>query len=168
MTASVRRIVVGIVPRQAADVLSAAAMFARRFGAELVCAHVDPSRYTAAFDPDGTPVSLPRVPDGSEGRKQLLDPELSDTIAATLTGTGVSWSAHALAGHPARELELLADRVGALMIVVGTRDPGARETLRELFNGSVADRLVHRQRRPVVVVPANPVLGDDADPVVER
>jgi len=151
------RIVVGVVPRHAADVLSTAAVFAQQFHAELICASVNAARYTAAFDSDGTVLSLPLTPDRSESRRERFDPTLQEAIAAALAGTGVKWSVEALAGRPARELELLADRVDAPMIVVGTRDPGARETLRELFNGSVADHLVHGQRRPVLVVPLKPV-----------
>ena len=154
------RIVVGVVPRHAADVLSPALPFAQQFHAELICASVNAARYTAAFDSDGTVLSLPLTPDRSESRRERFDPTLQEAIAAALAGTGVKWSVEALAGRPARELELLADRVDAPMIVVGTRDPGARETLRELFNGSVADHLVHGQRRPVLVVPLKPVHLD--------
>lgn len=157
MTGSRSHIVVGIVPNHADEILATAAVFARQFNADLACASVNPSRYTAAYDPDGTVLSLPLVPDHSDGRREQVDPRLAETITATLSSLGIKWTVHALAGEPARELELLADRLDARMIVVGTRDPGAREVLRELFNGSVADHLVRRQRRPVVVVPLNPI-----------
>lgn len=158
MTSSSSHIVVGVVPRHASEVLAAAAVFARWFGADLACASVNPSRYTAAYDSTGTVISLPLVPDHSDGRREHIEPRLEEAIAAALSGTGIAWTVHALAGQPARELELLADRLDAHMIVVGTRDPGARETLRELLNGSVADHLVHRQHRPVVVVPLDPAV----------
>ena len=150
-------LVVGIVPSNATEVLMIAAAVARRFDAELACASVNAARYTAAYTPDGDAVSLPRVPGRGDGTVEQFDPQLKATIETTLRDSGVPWSTYALAGDPGRELELLADRLDAHLIVVGTRDPGARETLRELFAGSVADQLSHRQRRPVLVVPLDPV-----------
>ena len=43
------------------------------------------------------------------------------------------------------------------MIVVGSRRRGMRSGLKEFFGGSVAAQLAHRQHRPVVVVPVDPV-----------
>lgn len=149
-------IVVGVLPAHAYDVLNQAIVFAERFGAVLACANVNPARCTASYAADGTVISVPLVPDSLKtqpGMREEVDSKLALEVASVLQGTGVEWSIHALAGDPARELELLADRLGAVMIIVGTRGPGAREVLRELFNGSVADRLVFRQHRPVVVVP---------------
>jgi nucleotide-binding universal stress UspA family protein len=51
-----------------------------------------------------------------------------------------------------------------MMIVVGTREPGFRGTVHEFINGSVAAQLAHRQHRPVVVIPLNPVTDDDELP----
>lgn len=49
------------------------------------------------------------------------------------------------------------------MLVIGTRE-GARGALREAVHGSVAAQLAHRQHRPVVVVPLDPVpFGTEAD-----
>lgn len=146
-------IVVGVLPDHAEDVLGAAAVFARRFEATLACATVNPSRRTVAYTPDGTALSLPLISSREIPREELPSASLLQEVDRVLAGTAVDWEAHALAGDPSRELELLADRLGADMIVVGTRGPGAREVLRELFNGSVADHLVYRQQRPVVVVP---------------
>lgn len=149
-------IVVGVVPAHANDILNQAIIFAKHFGAVLACASVNPARRTASYAADGTVISVPLVPGGVEsqsGLREEFDSKLASEVKFVLHGSGVEWSIHALAGEPARELELLADRLDAVMIVVGTRGPGAREVLRELFNGSVADRLVFRQHRPVVVVP---------------
>jgi hypothetical protein len=41
--------------------------------------------------------------------------------------------------------------------VIGTREPGTREAVREFFDGSVIAELTHSQHRPVVVVPLNVV-----------
>ena len=43
------------------------------------------------------------------------------------------------------------------MIVVGSREPSVRHSLRSFFTGSVAVRLAHGQQRPVVIIPLNPV-----------
>lgn len=157
MTGSDIYIVVGVIPRNAIIVLKSAAVFARYFGAALVCANVNASRYTAAFDAEGAVISLPLVPDHTDGHREQFDPDLAETIATTLNGTGVAWSTQALAGVPARELELLADRVDAQMIIVSAREPGAGDTIREFFNGSVAAQLAYNQHRPVVVIPLNAV-----------
>jgi len=91
-----------------------------------------------------------------------FDPDLHRTIAEVLDHHPVRWSVRALAGGPAQELAGLAEEVDAAMIVVGTRDPGIRGSLHEFFNGSVAVQLAHRQHRPIVVVPLNPV-GAEGD-----
>jgi nucleotide-binding universal stress UspA family protein len=137
------------------NVLRSAAVFARSFDAALVCANVNASRYTAAFDSDGAVILLPLVPDQTDGYREQFDTDLAQTIETTLNGTGVAWCTQALAGVPARELELLAERVDAQMIIVSAREPGARDTIREFFNGSVAAELVYHRQRPVVIVPLN-------------
>lgn len=149
-------IAVGVLPSQADDVLGQAVVFAERFGAVLACANVNPARRTASYTSDGTVISVPLVPRGLTTPPELREevaPEFTAEMQEILHGSSVEWTLHALAGDPARELELLTDRLDAAMIIVGTRGPGAREMLRELFNGSVADRLIFRQHRPVVVVP---------------
>lgn len=90
VTGSRSHIVVGVVPGHAADIVATAAMFARQFDADLICANVNASRYTATFDLDGTVVSLPLIPDRTEGRREQFDPDLHETIAATLADTGVA------------------------------------------------------------------------------
>ncbi|WP_268878002.1 universal stress protein [Arthrobacter cheniae] len=61
-----------------------------------------------------------------------------DELQRNLSRTHVSWSLRGLAGDPARKLSLLADRVDASMIVVGTHTPGLGRRLGELLEGSVA------------------------------
>lgn len=163
MTGPSHHIVVGVVPGQPAAVVSAAARFARHFDADLVCASVDAVRYPVDVLPDGSVVSLANDPDLGEELVERFDPDLHAAIASVLEGSGVAWSARALAGTPAQELARLADQLDAEMIVVGTREPGFRSSLHEFFNGSVAVQLAHRQPRPVVVVPLAPV-GDHGDP----
>jgi nucleotide-binding universal stress UspA family protein len=74
-----------------------------------------------------------------------------DDIAATMRGTGLSWTYHEQRGDPAKALAGLADKVDAAYIVVGATHPGA---LHHLVGGeSVAKRLLRHQHRPVLVVP---------------
>ena len=65
-------VLVGVVPGQPAAVVAAAARFAERFGAELVCASVDVGRYTVEHQPDGTVVS------------NSIDADLVDDIGAAV------------------------------------------------------------------------------------
>lgn len=146
-------IVVGVVPRQPAHVLERAAEFAARFGAMLVCARVDPSRYLVERFADGRFTSKPVDPEAAGLRIETFDEALRQRIAGILEPTGVRWSVQPLVGDPSSELAAFADRVDALMIVVGTREPGFRGTLQEFFTGSVAAHLAHRQHRPLVVIP---------------
>lgn len=154
-------VVVGVEVRQQPAVLTTAVTFARRFGAELVCAQVDPNRFAVAERSDGSVISMSIDPELGEERVQEPDPALAAAVTRTLARSGVRWRMCALAGSPVVELDRLAERFDACMIVVGTHAPGARASVREFFNGSVAAQLAHRQHRPVVVVPLDPV-GLDA------
>jgi nucleotide-binding universal stress UspA family protein len=159
-----KHVVVGVEPGQAVLVLQQAAVFARSFGARLVCAFADESRYVIEERPDGSVVSLPIDPDLAEGPPPRFDPALRERIASALAGEDVPWETRYLVGTPADALADLADRLDAAMIVVGSRESGMRGTVREFFNGSIAARLSHRQSRPVVVVPLAPVGRDDRLP----
>jgi len=159
-----QHVVVGVEPGQAVLVLRHAAAFARRFGARLVCAYADESRYAVEEREDGTVVSLPIDPDLADGPRPEFDAGLRARIAEALAGEGVPWETRYLVGSPADALAGLAARLDAAMIVVGSRESGTRGTVREFFNGSIAARLSHRQARPVVVVPVAPVGHDDRLP----
>src|SRR5690606_24598539 len=73
MIESGTRIVVGVVPGQPPAVIAEAAVFARRFDAELICASVDPARYTLEERADGTVVSLPVDPDLADEEVEAVD-----------------------------------------------------------------------------------------------
>ncbi|GAA2036617.1 hypothetical protein GCM10009819_21550 [Agromyces tropicus] len=156
-----RTLVVGVVPAQPDAVVTHAASLAAQLGARLVCATVDPGRYVVEEHPDGSVRSMTLDPDIAEGREEGFDPELETRLRALLEPTGVAWEVRALAGDAARALAHLADTLDSMMIVVGTREGGIRGSLHELFNGSVAVHLAHRQHRPVLVIPLAPV-GLDA------
>lgn len=155
-----RSIVVGVTPANSGVIVTAAAAFAQRFEAELVCVSVDASRYPVEEDAEGAVIAMPVDSDLADAVTEEFDPRLRATIAHALEPCGVRWSTRALAGGAAEELARVADELDAEMIVVGTRERGIRGSLHEFFNGSVAVQLAHRQHRPVVVIPLSPVIGD--------
>jgi nucleotide-binding universal stress UspA family protein len=171
---SQRTLVVGVIPGQPDAVATHAAALAAQLGARLVCATVQAGRYVVDERPDGGIRSAPVDPDlveaepgpgepGADGVDRM-DPQLEERLHAVLDPTGVPWETRALAGDPARALAHLAETLDAMMIVVGTHERGLRGGLHELFNGSVAAHLAHRQHRPVVVIPLSPVGLDAALP----
>jgi nucleotide-binding universal stress UspA family protein len=150
-------IVVGVTSGQPDAVVLAASEFATQFGAELICAAVDPSRYMIEELPDGSMTSASYDPDTLELNIAEFDPGLRAQIERVLHDRPVTWSTRALAGDPARALGHLAATVRAVMIVVGSCEPTIRHTVRSLFTGSTALRLSHGQHRPVVIIPLDPV-----------
>ncbi|ANP74376.1 universal stress protein [Cryobacterium arcticum] len=150
-------VVVGVTSGQPDAVVLAASEFAAMFGAELICASVDPSRYMLEELPDGSMTSASFDPDSLEQQTTVFDEGLRAQIERVLAGRKVTWSTRALAGDPARALGTLAGTVRAVMIIVGSREPTIRHNLRTFFTGSVAVRLAHGQQRPVVIIPLNPV-----------
>lgn len=151
------RIVVGVFPGQPDAVVAQAAALAHRVGAELVCAWVDGSRYAVEEHPDGSVRSLPIDPDLGDMADRGFPPTLTAQLARILGPAKLSWVTRELAGDPAAALGRLADLLGASMIVVGTRQAGMKGSLQEFFAGSTAVHLAHRQHRPVVVIPLNPI-----------
>jgi len=152
-------ILAAVVPGQPIAVLEEAARLADDLDVPLVCANVDPDRYLVSSYVDGTVVALPYDPDLPETEEARFDPDLEAHIRRFLDGRGIPYFLQQLAGDPAWSLSRLADDMDARYIVVGTREAGIRGSLREFFNGSVGVHLAHRQHRPVVVVPLNPVPG---------
>lgn len=154
-------VVVGVVPDLPARVVKEAARYARLFGAPLIVAHVDVTRFITYEDPDGYVHSAPVDLEIASGEAQLA--LVQDAAASALTGIDVDWTVTQLVGDPAMAIAHLADRAHARLIVVGTRRRGLGESIREFFTGSVAARLAHRQTRPVLVVPLEePVAADEA------
>lgn len=150
-----RHILVGVSPRHPEAVVHEAARFARAFGADLVCAHVDPSRYVVQEHPDGSVEARPLDPDVQEWTDARFDDELAARLTRRAAELEVPIQFRELAGDVSRSLIRLADVLGAELIVVGSRS-GRRLSVREFFGGSVAVQLAHRQPRPVVVVPLTP------------
>jgi len=154
-------VIVGVVPDQSPRVLKEAARYAKLFGAPLLVAHVDVTRFVTYEDPDGYVHTAPIDLDVSSGEAQLA--AVREAVTATLATSDVAWSLRQLVGDPALAIKHLAEQSDARLIVVGTRRRGFGETIREFFTGSVAARLAHRQTRPVLVVPLEAPAADDED-----
>jgi nucleotide-binding universal stress UspA family protein len=94
-----------------------------------------------------------------------IDPEaatwesgLADTLLAErrqaetlLASTGIGWSYRIVQDNPVHALAEVAHEVDALFIVVGASGRGLAQ---RLLHGSVPQALFRRQRKPVLVVPA--------------
>lgn len=154
-----RAVVVGIAADQADAVLLVAAAVAAQFEAKLVCVTVDPERY-ATLDDQGNVNYWPIDPDAIDdpAERVAADSELHAHLAGLLDPLGVAWSVRVAAGDPSAGLAHIAAEVSALMIVIGTRPRSIIRSAREFFSGSIAAHLAHRQPRPILVVPLNPVL----------
>ena len=94
------------------------------------------------------PATLPVI-----AYQQFRDPDLAARIRGLLHDSPVHLEFRQLAGDPVMALSRLAADLEAEMIVVGSRGRSLRSTIKEIFGGSIAAHLVHRQRRPVLVVP---------------
>jgi len=149
-------VIVGVEHDQPTLVLREAARFASDLGTDLVCAHVDTSRYPVDEHDDGSVTSMPLDPEVPDIRDEVIDPELEEYVRSALSGSAVSLRFVALAGDPAQSLAELGETLAARAIVVGTRRPGFRAGLEKFFTGSIAVRLAHRQKRPVIVIPLEP------------
>jgi nucleotide-binding universal stress UspA family protein len=154
-------VIVAAVPGQSARVLREGAHFARLMQAPLVIVHVDMTRFVTYEDPDGYVHSAPIDIDITPGAAEL--DSVRQAAHDALDAKGVAWELRQLVGDPAIALKNFAERLDAKLLVVGTRDRGIGESIREFFTGSVAARLAHRQHRPVLVVPLGTAAADDED-----
>ncbi|SIR90216.1 universal stress protein [Microbacterium sp. RURRCA19A] len=158
-------VIVGVVPGQSPRVLRAAARQAALAGTDLVVAHVDTTRFVAFEDPDG--YVSPSTVDVAGAAAAAALSDVQAAADSALADAQVSWTVRQVIGDPALALIHLADELDASLLVVGTRKRGLGESLREFLTGSVAARLTHRQRRPVLVVPLGEPLAPDEDLVWE-
>jgi nucleotide-binding universal stress UspA family protein len=147
-------VVVGVAPGQLPVVVLHAAGFARRFGTELVCAHVNPARFATAEADDGSITSSSIDPDFADERETEFDAGLATTLSELLVDADVAWRPLVLAGDVTDALAHLGDTLDASMIVVGTHERSIGGSFQELFNRSIGVRLAHQQLRPVVLIPA--------------
>ena len=156
-----RAVIVGAIPDQPPRVLKEAARYAKLFGAPLIIAHVDVTRFVTYEDPDGYVHSAPIDIDIATGEAQLRS--VTDAAACILADSGIDWTVRQLVGDPAMALKQLAEKSQARLLVIGTRRRGIGESIREFFTGSVAVRLAHRQTRPILVVPIDDPAADDEE-----
>lgn len=152
-------VLVGVTRGQRESVIATAAKLAELFDVPLVCAHVDQGRYETRLNPDGTMESEPIDPDIIEEPATAFDRQWRDRITS-IVPDGIEVIFRDLAGEIAHALAEEADKLGAEMIVVGTRTGGLGTSVQEFFRGSAAVHLAHRQWRPVVVVPVSPTHPD--------
>ncbi|PJJ65070.1 universal stress protein [Compostimonas suwonensis] len=157
-------LLVGIVPGHFEAVVSQARTFAELWGAGILFANVDAARYSFVDSMDGSLVGMPLDPEVFDPAELRFDSEMRRRIGEIMLGSPSSWDVREVAGDPATELGKLAEELDAVAIVVGTREPGFVATMQEFFTGSVAVRLAHHQRRPVIVIPLAPVGSDQPWP----
>lgn len=150
-------VIVGVTPGQTSRVVREAARYAKLLQVELLVVHVDVSRFVTYEDPDGYVHTAPI--DVSVGSGEVDLERVRAEAESVLASSGVSWTVRQLVGDPAHSITHLADEIDARLIVVGTRKRGVGESIREFFMGSVAARLAHRQKHPILVVP----LGEPTD-----
>ncbi|WP_206494396.1 universal stress protein [Microbacterium sp.] len=154
-----KAVIVGMQPGQSPHVLEEAARYAKLLGVPLVVAHVDVTRFVTYEDPDGYVHSAPIDLNADAGAAEFEDVQAA--AASVLGDGGITWTARQLVGDPALAIKQLANKIDAQLIVVGTRNRGLGESIREFFTGSVAARLAHRQHRPILVVPLEEEVPDD-------
>lgn len=154
-------VLVGVVPGLPTRVLKEAARYAMLLRAPLVVVHVDVTRFVTYEDPDGYVHSAPIDINVAAGESDLAVVEAE--AAKVLEGHEVDWTVKQLVGDPAMAMKHLADQLDARLLVVGTRKRGLGESIREFFTGSVAARLAHRQRRPLLVIPLGEPVPDDEE-----
>ncbi|HET6873771.1 MAG TPA: universal stress protein [Acidimicrobiales bacterium] len=122
--------------------LETAAELGRRLGAEIHVLH--------AIDLADYPVD-PDADDWETQAAKSLEEERG-IVAAALAGYPHGWFYSALRAEPAEALNRVAERVDALMIVVGVRSHGWRHLFERLAGPSVSHRLMNHTHRPVLVV----------------
>jgi nucleotide-binding universal stress UspA family protein len=137
----IRRIVVGIGDDKAtAGALEAALRFAADEGAEVVLAQVVPipgEQFIRGHTTPSRAVGDPRTP-------ELL------TAEAGARNAGIPATRELLMGYPPRELALLAEDVGASLVVVGSHVPS---DLKPAYLGSTSRHLLLEAPCPGLDVP---------------
>ena len=156
-----RYIVVGVTEEQPPAVLHHAVRLARRFNAVLVCANVDRASEVVTEHPDGSVEARTIDPEAPARTSRPFESELANRIRSVAQEGAVQVEFRELAGNVAHALGRLGDVLDAELIVVGSRHRGVLSGIREFFGGSMAARLAHRQHRPVVVIPRDPVPAGD-------
>lgn len=100
----------------------------------------------------------PIDPDGADweadGERELSAER--EQARRILEGQGAStWTYDIVRGEPVRLLVEACERHDAAMIIVGKPEEGLGAMLGHLVSGSISRGIMHRSKRPVVVVPEN-------------
>ena len=141
-------IIVGVIPNQPDRVVIEACAFARRLGtAEVHLTYVNPT----LIDEDGNPEPLDS--DSMDASWHEESVSLKSHVMQVAQQHGIHALFHQLEGDPATQLARCAAHHDAVMIVVGTRERGALDAIKEWINGSVAVRLSHMQDVQVLMIP---------------
>ena len=130
---------------EAADVASALEV-------PLVCAFVDPASYLVEWEP---PAHLPGASLDPAHNDEAAYPaeEVLRKLQHLLSDHEQQWSFRVLNGDVAPALCRLAQSTGASLIIVSGQRPGLLHRIGRVIDESVAGRLQHLQRLPVLVVP---------------
>ena len=131
--------------------LAVAADLGRRLHAGLHVVHV--------VDVGDYPIDIDAADWEERGRHELAAQR--GRVERSLADSGVAWTYEVRRGDPAMELARAAEENDALLIVVGTRGEGVRVVIPRLIEPSVSHGVIHRQHRPVLVVPASPPTPSD-------
>ena len=148
----IRRILVGVDGSEGAcAALEWAIGLAEQTGAEVIAVH---AFEVPAYLPQGIgfgPVYAGPIedPDWWDRLRQDAERTFREEWCAPLAEAGLPHQASQEAGRAAAVIEAVAERTHADLVVVGRRGRGG---LAELLLGSVSHALVHRSRRPVVVM----------------
>jgi nucleotide-binding universal stress UspA family protein len=95
----------------------------------------------------------PDAADWEEQAERALAKE-HDQVRTALAAAPAGWTYHASRGDPVGLLAAVADEHSALMIIVGTRGEGFVPMIERMLGRSVSHGVIHRQHRPVLVVPS--------------
>jgi nucleotide-binding universal stress UspA family protein len=127
--------------------LAAAAQLATAFSRKVVMVHAFTAPPPAPIMDDGDTSHVDQIRMEISMSEAV---ELSTTWAKELRDRGIEVETVARDGDPTRLILAEADRVDAALLVVGTH---GRRGFRRYVLGSVAEEVVKRSGRPVLVVP---------------
>ena len=150
-----RPVVVGVVPTQRPLIVQEAGALARAMGVGLICVWADASHIYVGEEPDGTLDATPLDPDqDDDGFPFDAENQMDRRLEHDLADIEVPWLFVYTVGEATRALAAVAAQHDARLIAVGPRRPGLAGWMNEIVGGSVAGRLAHTQRRPVLIIPA--------------
>lgn len=121
------------------------------FGGDLAGALNVPVHVVHVIDSDVGPLT-----GASAGSPNAIDQHFEaerQHIGDALDSAGVRWGYHLVPGDPVDALLKAAEEHAASMLVVGRPEQGIGAAVGHFLTGAVAQNLLRRSHRPVVVVP---------------